>query len=70
MLRSLMLEVAVVAVITAACLVFAVVVGGPITGPLKALVVGLLIGAVIHLGFEFLGGNAYYCKYGAACLQN
>lgn len=66
-MMRLLFEVAAVALVTAVALVFAVAVGGPIKTPVKALVVGLLIGALIHLGFEFLGGNAYYCRYGAAC---
>jgi hypothetical protein len=26
-----------------------------------------LTGVVTHLGFEFVGGNTWYCKNGVAC---
>lgn len=31
--------------------------------------VGFLTGAVIHLVFELVGWNAYYCQNGAACMR-
>ena len=27
----------------------------------------ILIGSLVHIGFEITGGNAYYCEYGSAC---
>jgi hypothetical protein len=66
---SLLLEISVVAAITALALALAVTVAGPIQTARKALVVGLVIGGSIHLAFELLGGNRYYCTYGAACTK-
>jgi hypothetical protein len=65
----LALEAAVVAVVTAVALAFAVAVTGPIGSVRKALLVGLVMGAAIHVGFELLGGNSYYCSFGAACAR-
>jgi hypothetical protein len=67
--KQLSIEVAMVALITALFLGLAVTIGGPIERPGKALIVGAVIGACIHLGFELLGGNTYYCRSGAACLR-
>lgn len=65
----LALEAAVVAVVTAVALAFAVAVTGPISSVRKALLVGLVMGAAVHIGFELLGGNLYYCSFGAACAR-
>ncbi len=65
----LAMEVAVVGAVTALALAFAVSVTGPIRTVRKGLVVGLLMGAVIHVAFELLGGNAYFCSFGAACTR-
>ena len=62
-------EVVAVAAATALSMGLAVAVAGPIASVKKALVVGLLVGAIIHVAFEVLGGNAWYCSYGAACLR-
>jgi len=34
---------------------------------MDTLIVGFIVGCLIHLGFEVLGFNAWYCKYGSAC---
>jgi hypothetical protein len=68
-LGSLLLEISVVAAITALALALAVTIVGPIASARKALVVGLVIGGAIHAAFEVLGGNKYYCSYGAACTK-
>lgn len=39
----------------------------PLKTPAAALVAGILLGAAIHLFFEFSGLNARYCSTGAAC---
>ena len=64
---SLLLEISVVAAITALALALAVTIAGPIRTARKALGVGLIIGGGIHIAFELLGGNKFYCSYGAAC---
>lgn len=61
------LEAGAVACVTALALMMAVWLGGPITTMSKAVVVGGLLGAWIHLTFELVGGNTYYCASGAAC---
>ncbi len=64
---TLLLETGVVAVVTALALALAVWLGGPITRPTQALVVGAIAGAWIHLAFELVGANRMYCSTGAAC---
>lgn len=61
------LEAGVVAVVTALALALALWLGGPITRLTKALVVGAVVGAAIHLIFELVGANRMYCSTGAAC---
>jgi uncharacterized membrane protein len=63
----LAIEAAVVAAVTALALAFAVAVTGPVGSVRKALLVGLVMGAAIHVAFELLGGNLWYCSSGAAC---
>jgi uncharacterized membrane protein len=62
-------EIGAVAIITAVALMLAVHLGGSINTVRKAGLVGLLIGACIHLAFELFGGNSYYCSSGAACMK-
>ena len=33
----------------------------------RPFVAGVALGALIHLGFETVGANAWYCLHGAAC---
>lgn len=66
---KLTIEAAAVAAITALTLALAIRLAGPIQSVSKALFVGSLIGACIHLAFELAGGNAYYCSQGAACIK-
>lgn len=65
--KTLGFEIAVVAAVTALSLMLAVRLVGSIDSVRKACVVGLVVGACIHLAFELLGGNMYYCSFGAAC---
>ena len=66
-ITTLLLEAGVVAAITALALALAVYVTGPISTVQQALMVGTVLGAMIHLTFELAGANAYYCTGGAAC---
>ena len=63
------MEAGAVAAVTALALAFAVSVTGAIRTVRKALLVGLVMGAAIHVAFELLGGNSYYCSFGAACAR-
>lgn len=65
--RNLLMEASVVAAVTALALALAVRIAGPITTPLRALIVGTVTGACIHIAFELAGANSYYCRAGAAC---
>lgn len=60
-------EATTVAAVTALALTFALWLAGPITTVSKALIVGAVAGAAIHLAFELGGANRYYCGAGAAC---
>lgn len=64
---TLATEVGAVAAITALALAVAVALSGPIHTPARALVVGAIAGACIHLAFEGAQMNSYYCRHGAAC---
>lgn len=64
---TLLLEAGVVAVITAVGLALTIGMVGPIRSWQDALIPGALLGFVIHMLFEFVGANTYYCKGGAAC---
>jgi hypothetical protein len=66
-IATLLLEAGVVAAVTAAALALAVRVAGPISTVHQALLVGTVMGALIHVAFELAGANTYYCKAGAAC---
>lgn len=61
------IEAGVVALVTAIALGLAVHFVGPVMSTVQAGIYGLVIGALIHLGFEVLGGNRWYCANGAAC---
>lgn len=61
-MTSLAIEVAIISVVTAAILALAVRIGGTIDTIGKALMVGGITGALIHLGFEVAGLNSVYCK--------
>lgn len=65
---QLILEASVVAVVTAVALAISVKLSGPITSPGKAVLVGAVLGGMIHLTFELLGANKVYCSTGAACM--
>jgi len=39
----------------------------PITNPKTAALTGLVVGALVHIGFEVFGANAWYCTEGASC---
>ena len=41
----------------------------PLTSPLTVAGVGFAVGVAVHLGFELVGGNVWYCRHGAACLD-
>lgn len=58
---ALLLEACGVGVVLAFLLAVAVHLSGPITTSLRALGVGLCLGAVTHILFEFSGANAWYC---------
>ncbi len=66
-MQQLALEAAIVGLVLAAALAAAVRLGGPIASAADAARVGLVLGALVHLGFEASGLNARYCAVGAAC---
>ena len=66
----LSIEIGVVAAVTALALMIAVYIAGPISTVSKAGLVGLIVGGCIHVAFELLGGNTYYCSSGAACRRS
>jgi hypothetical protein len=39
----------------------------PINGPQRAAYTGLVVGMLVHVGFEVFGANRWYCKQGASC---
>ena len=39
----------------------------PITNAQTAALTGLVVGALVHVGFEVAGANAWYCRKGASC---
>lgn len=45
----------------------AVVRFSPLRSPRDAAIIGFLLGAALHLGFEASGANGWYCVHGAAC---
>lgn len=64
---TLLIEAGVVAAVTALALALAVAVTGPISTVPRAVMVGTVLGALIHVAFELAGANTYYCTGGAAC---
>lgn len=58
-LRQLLIEALVVGLVTG----LAVVAHDP-----KTFADGMLLGVGVHLAFELLGANRYYCSHGAACV--
>lgn len=39
----------------------------PLRAPATVATVGFVVGVLVHVGFELAGGNAWYCRHGAAC---
>lgn len=66
MKSSVFIEATVVGLVLAGALVAAMQVFKPVSTSQLALL-GFALGVLVHLGFEVGGGNAWYCKYGAAC---
>lgn len=67
-MRQLLLEVVIVAVsLAGAMAAVAWLLPGALRGVPRAALVGLVLGALFHLGFEATGLNAMYCRVGAAC---
>lgn len=64
---SLAYEAGVVGLVLAVIMAAVVYVSGPIDTVQRGLVLGFVMGVVIHLGFELTGANAAYCTLGAAC---
>lgn len=60
------LEATVVGIVTAVALWIALSLFQPQT-LMEILATGFGMGMLIHFGFEFIGGNAWYCRWGAAC---
>ena len=67
MSTSLLTEAFVVGVVLALCLAIVVRFITPLRSPRDAAIVGLLLGAAVHLGFEASGANGWYCAHGSAC---
>jgi hypothetical protein len=65
---SLALEAAVVGAVLAAVLALtALFAPAALAGPARAAATGLVLGALVHLGFEAAGLNRAYCTAGHAC---
>lgn len=63
----LLTEASVVGMITASALVAKFYFLGADRGPMDVFLKGFLIGAAIHLTFEAVGANTWYCTHGTAC---
>ncbi len=67
-MQQLAIEVVIVAVsLAGAMAAVAWLLPGWLRGVPRAALVGLVLGALFHLGFELTGLNAMYCRVGAAC---
>lgn len=64
---QLLIEAGMVSLVTAVALAGTVHFTGRVDTLRRALVVGAVLGALIHLLFELAGANATYCRIGAAC---
>jgi RsiW-degrading membrane proteinase PrsW (M82 family) len=64
---SLFAEALSVGVVLALCLAIVVQFITPLRSARDAAIVGLLLGAAVHLGFEASGANGWYCSHGNAC---
>jgi hypothetical protein len=62
-------EACIVGAVLASMLVAADLAMGPASTLTRTLVRGFIIGIIIHLGFEIVGGNTWYCTHGAACMK-
>ena len=65
-MSTLLLEAASVGATLAFALVAAFSIVKP-TSTIKTLLIGFIVGVLIHLGFELAGLNKYYCSAGHAC---
>jgi len=63
---SVLVEAIIVGVVLAVCLSVSDVLV-PINGPQRAAYTGLIVGILVHIGFEVFGANRWYCKQGASC---
>jgi len=63
---QLLLEASSVGATLAIALVIAFAIVKPTTMT-KTLLIGFVLGVLIHLGFEIAGLNKYYCSAGHAC---
>jgi RsiW-degrading membrane proteinase PrsW (M82 family) len=64
---SLFLEALSVGAVLALCLAIVVRYITPLQSARDAAIIGLLLGAAVHLGFEASGANGWYCTHGSAC---
>lgn len=64
--KGLLVEAAVVGVVLGVSLLILEILG-IVRSPSSALLAGVVLGTLIHLGFEFSGANRWYCQHGAAC---
>ena len=64
---AVMLEALIVGGILAAMMSMAIVVWPINDSPQSAAVMGLVLGALVHIAFEASKANTFYCKNGAAC---
>ena len=66
-LASLCLEALVVGLTLAIALAFTVLIYPIGDDMMRAAIAGLVLGAMLHLGFELSRANTWYCRRGAAC---
>ena len=64
---SLAYEACIVGLVLAVVMAAVVHFSGAIDTPRRGLVLGFVLGVLIHLGFEITGANAAYCTVGSAC---
>lgn len=67
-MRQLVIEAVIVGAVLAACLwLVQLVMPGLVTR--WPVVMGMILGIAIHLGFELTGLNTMYCSTGYACMK-
>ena len=64
---SVMLEALVVGAVLAALMSMAVVMYPTYDSPQRAAILGMVLGALVHVLFETTKANRWYCDNGAAC---